>query len=628
MNKTFKAAVAAHSPGRWPCRRARGGPSVRDDDGYDAINLVGFSVLERPTRASSRPSKTTDAGKGVTFKESYGASGDQSRAVDGRPEGRLRPLLARARRHPPGRRQAWSPTTGTRPTKGIVTHSVVVIVVRKGNPKNIKAWDDLIKPGVEIVTPNPASSGSAQWNILAAYGHVLADGGTEADAKAYLTKFFEQRRRPARAAAATPPPRSSAAPATCCSPTRTRRSWPAQSGADFDYVVPGHHLLIENPGAVTDGRRPDRRKDFLDFVAQRRRPEASSPRRASARSTTSASTVEVEGANDPTNPFPDAGEAADHRRGLRRLGRGRTRSSSTRTTASITKIQPADRQVVSDRRCTSIAAAEPRGPTGAARRRSGRARALTPASGARARRGDDLVQPAGPDPAGRGRRQAAGGRLGGFCRHAHQPADPRGAQADRRSGARSSPLVNVVMGTLIAWVLVRDRFWGKRVLDVVIDIPFALPTIVAGLVLLVALRPAQPARRQRRQHPQRGVPRARVRDAAVRRAHGAAGARGARAPTSRRPRPRSAPAGSRPSAGSSCPAWSPAIAAGAALSFARGDQRVRLAGAAVAATCPTDRGRLGARPHLHRERRPAAAAAAVATMLLVVALARDRRCST
>ena len=65
-----------------------------------------------------------------------------------------------------------------------------MIVVRTGNPKNIKGWDDLVKPGVEIVTPNPASSGSAKWNILAAYGHVLADGGTEADAKAYLTKFF------------------------------------------------------------------------------------------------------------------------------------------------------------------------------------------------------------------------------------------------------------------------------------------------------------------------------------------------------------------------------------------------------------------------------------------------------
>ena len=58
------------------------------------------------------------------------------------------------------------------PTKGMVSDSVVVIVVRKGNPKHITGWDDLIKPGVKIVTPDPASSGSAKWNILAAYAHV------------------------------------------------------------------------------------------------------------------------------------------------------------------------------------------------------------------------------------------------------------------------------------------------------------------------------------------------------------------------------------------------------------------------------------------------------------------------
>ena len=53
-------------------------------------------------------------------------------------------------------------------------------MVRKGNPKHITGWDDLTKPGVKIVTPNPGSSGSAKWNILAAYGHVLAQGGTDA----------------------------------------------------------------------------------------------------------------------------------------------------------------------------------------------------------------------------------------------------------------------------------------------------------------------------------------------------------------------------------------------------------------------------------------------------------------
>ena len=60
------------------------------------------------------------------------------------------------------------------PTKGIVSDSVVVIVVPKGNPHGIKDWEDLTKPGVKIVTPNPASSGSARWNILAAYHQVIA----------------------------------------------------------------------------------------------------------------------------------------------------------------------------------------------------------------------------------------------------------------------------------------------------------------------------------------------------------------------------------------------------------------------------------------------------------------------
>ena len=80
------------------------------------------------------------------------------------------------------------------------------------------------------------------------------------------------------------------------------------------------------------------------------------------------------------------------------------------------------------------------------------------------------------------------------------------------------------MGTALAWVLVRDRFWGKRLLDLVIDVPFALPTIVAGLVLLSLYGPKSPAGDRRRQHPRRGVPGPGLRDAALRRAHGAAGA--------------------------------------------------------------------------------------------------------
>ena len=68
-----------------------------------------------------------------------------------------------------------------------MTNSVVVFAVRKGNPKNIKTWDDLIKDGVEVITPNPFTSGGAKWNIMAAYGAQLEQGKSEDQAKDYLT---------------------------------------------------------------------------------------------------------------------------------------------------------------------------------------------------------------------------------------------------------------------------------------------------------------------------------------------------------------------------------------------------------------------------------------------------------
>ncbi len=76
-------------------------------------------------------------------------------------------------------------------TNGIVTSSVVSFVVREGNPENIQTWDDLVKPGVEVITPNPASSGSAKWNILASWAHVVGAGGSDAEAEAYVTKLLQ-----------------------------------------------------------------------------------------------------------------------------------------------------------------------------------------------------------------------------------------------------------------------------------------------------------------------------------------------------------------------------------------------------------------------------------------------------
>ena len=136
--------------------------------------MVGFSVMKTANKQVIADFQKTSEGKGVTFKQSYGASGDQARAIIAG----LKADEAHLSLEPDVTKLTdenlvdsnWKDNAN----KGILTQSVVAIVVRKGNPKGIKTWDDLIKPGIKIVTPNPGSSGSAKWNILAAYGHVLA----------------------------------------------------------------------------------------------------------------------------------------------------------------------------------------------------------------------------------------------------------------------------------------------------------------------------------------------------------------------------------------------------------------------------------------------------------------------
>ena len=99
--------------------------------------------------------------------------------------------------------------------KGIVTDSVATLIVRKGNPLGHHTWDDLIKPGVKVVTPNPLSSGSACWNLMAAYGAELKEGKTPTAGAGLRQDAAAAHRRPSRPAARTPPRHSSAAPATC-----------------------------------------------------------------------------------------------------------------------------------------------------------------------------------------------------------------------------------------------------------------------------------------------------------------------------------------------------------------------------------------------------------------------------
>src|SRR3984893_15420216 len=140
------------------------------------LTLVAYAVPE-PGWSKIIPAFTaTPEGKGVGVTTSYGASGDQSRAVqDGNPADivnfSVEPDVTRLVKANKVDKD-WNADT----TKGNPFGSVVSLVVRKGNPKHIKDWDDLLQPGLEVVTPSPLSSGSAKWNLLAPYA-AKSNGG-------------------------------------------------------------------------------------------------------------------------------------------------------------------------------------------------------------------------------------------------------------------------------------------------------------------------------------------------------------------------------------------------------------------------------------------------------------------
>jgi sulfate transport system substrate-binding protein len=274
--------------------------SAEGDSKNGEVSIVGFSILKTANKQVVADFKKTDAGKGVEFKESYGASGDQARAVVAGLKAdevhfSLEPDMTKLTDE-----KLVADDWKSGENKGILTQSVVAIVVRKGNPKGIKGWDDLAKPGIKIVTPNPGSSGSAKWNILAAYGHILATGGDDAAAQAYLKKFLGN-------VAAFPGSGKDATTAFEGGTGDVLLSYENEAiqaraaGADFDYVIPDQTLLIQNPGAVTEDAS-QAAKDFLAF--QLSKQGQTEYAKQGFRPLDDSIKVDVTGANDPADAFP------------------------------------------------------------------------------------------------------------------------------------------------------------------------------------------------------------------------------------------------------------------------------------------------------------------------------------
>src|SRR5262245_59366375 len=148
------------------------------------LSLVAYSTPREAYGQIIPMFQKTAAGNDVSFTQSYGASGEQTRAVKAGLKADVVALslapdvdeLVKANLVFKG----WQ----KKPYKGMVTNSVVVFVLRDGNPKHIRTWNDLLKPGVQVVTPNPFTSGGARWNVMAAYGAWRHEHKTDKQAQA------------------------------------------------------------------------------------------------------------------------------------------------------------------------------------------------------------------------------------------------------------------------------------------------------------------------------------------------------------------------------------------------------------------------------------------------------------
>jgi sulfate/thiosulfate-binding protein len=230
------------------------------------LTLVAYSTPREAYGQLIPAFQKTAAGKDVSFSQSYGASGEQSRAVAAGLQADIvafslapdiselvkKGLVA----------QSWNRDR----YHGMVTRSVVVFVVRDGNPKKLKTWNDLLKPGVQIVTPNPFTSGGARWNVMAAYGGALRAGMKPKQAQSCLAKMWKH---------------VVAQPASAREGLQTflagrgdvflayenEALFAQKKGQPVQFVIPKATILIENPIAVTKtAKNKQKAQAFVNFL--------------------------------------------------------------------------------------------------------------------------------------------------------------------------------------------------------------------------------------------------------------------------------------------------------------------------------------------------------------------------
>ena len=230
------------------------------------LKLVAYSTPQPAYTALIAAFQKTSAGKHVKFSQSYGASGDQASAVLSGEAADIVEFSLQTDMTKLVKKNLVAANWNVNQYKGFVTDSVVSFVVRKGNPKHIENWSDLVKPGLKVLTPNPFSSGSARWNILGAYGAAIKQGDTQAQATQYLTQLLHN----------VPVQDASGAKALTdfisgegdvLISYENEAIYAQEKKEPVDYVTPSDTLLIQNPIAVTkNSAHPTQAQAFLSFL--------------------------------------------------------------------------------------------------------------------------------------------------------------------------------------------------------------------------------------------------------------------------------------------------------------------------------------------------------------------------
>ena len=246
---------------------ACGGDDSEGSSGSGSIDLVAYSTPQQAFEEGIIPAfQDTDQGSGTDFSTSFAASGEQRDAVlAGKPADfvdlSLEPdmtALVDGKKVP----EDWNQND----YKGIITDSVVTFSVRPGNPENIQDWDDLVSGDVEIITPNPATSGGAKWNMMAAYGSQIQNGASEQEALDFVGKIIANTSvldDSARDSVQT----FASGKGDVLLGYENEAIQAQDEGVELDYVIPDDTILIENPAAVTTkAQDPDAANALLDYI--------------------------------------------------------------------------------------------------------------------------------------------------------------------------------------------------------------------------------------------------------------------------------------------------------------------------------------------------------------------------